>query len=57
MCEAFVRHFAADRFEVHSSGIESGKLNPLVVQAMAEIGLSMEGHHAKRAKKITKKKY
>lgn len=56
MCEAFVRHFAADRFEVHSSGIESGKLNPLVVQAMAEIGLSMEGHHAKRAQEYIDRK-
>lgn len=50
MCEAFVRHLANDRFDVHSSGIESGKLNPLVVQAMAEIGISMEGQYAKPAK-------
>jgi len=49
MCEAFVRHYADNRFEVHSSGIESGKLNPLVVQAMAEIGISMDGHYAKPA--------
>ncbi len=46
MCEAFVRHFAGERFDVHSSGIEAGKLNPLVVQAMAEIGISMEGQYA-----------
>ncbi len=50
MCEAFVRHYAADRFEVHSSGIEAGNLNPLVVKAMAEIGISMEGQYAKLAK-------
>jgi len=49
MCEALVRHYAGERFEVHSSGIEAGKLNPLVVQAMAEIGISMEGHYAKPA--------
>lgn len=49
MCEAFVRHFAGERFDVHSSGIEAGKLNPLVVQAMAEIGISMEGQYAKPA--------
>ncbi|MCK9286122.1 MAG: arsenate reductase ArsC [Sphaerochaetaceae bacterium] len=47
MCEAFVRHYAGDRFEVHSSGIEAGKLNPLVVQAMIEIGISMKDQYAK----------
>ncbi|MBI9095947.1 MAG: metalloregulator ArsR/SmtB family transcription factor [Sphaerochaeta sp.] len=52
MCEAFVRHHANDRFEVSSSGIEAGKLNPLVVQAMAEIGISMDGHYAKPAKEF-----
>lgn len=50
MCEAFVRHYAPERFDVHSSGIEAGKLNPLVVKAMKEIGISMEGHYAKPAK-------
>ncbi len=49
MCEAFVRHYADDRFEVHSSGIETGNLNPLVVQAMAEIGISLKGQYAKPA--------
>ncbi len=47
MCEAFVRHYASDRFEVHSSGIEAGKLNPLVVQAIIEIGISMKDQYAK----------
>lgn len=50
MCEAFVRHYEPDRFDVHSSGIEKGALNPLVVQAMKEIGVSMDGQYAKPAK-------
>ncbi len=49
MCEAFVRHYADDRFAAYSSGIEAGHLNPLVVQAMEEIGISMQGHYAKPA--------
>lgn len=49
MGEAFLRHLAGDRFEVHSAGIEAGRLNPLVVKAMEEIGISMEGHFAKKA--------
>jgi arsenate reductase len=49
MGEAFLRHLAGDRFEVASAGIESGKLNPLVVKAMEEVGVSMDGHYAKKA--------
>ncbi len=49
MCEAFVRHWANDRVEAQSSGIESGTLNPLVVRAMQEIGISMDGQWAKPA--------
>lgn len=48
MGEAFLRHLAGDRFEVHSASIEAGKLNPLVVMAMNEIGISMESHYAKK---------
>lgn len=49
MGEAFLRHVASDRFDVFSAGIESGKLNPLVVKAMEEAGVSMDGHFAKKA--------
>ena len=49
MGEAFLRHLGGDRFEVHSAGLESGTLNPLVVKAMEEIGISMKGHYAKNA--------
>lgn len=49
MGEAFLRAYGGDRYEVHSAGIEQGKLNPLVVKAMEEIGISMEGHFAKKA--------
>ncbi len=47
MCEAFVRHYADEHVDVHSSGIEKGVLNPLVVEAMSEIGISMENQVAK----------
>jgi len=49
MGEAFLRHLAGDRFEVASAGIEAGKLNPMVVKAMEEFGVGMEGHYAKKA--------
>lgn len=51
MAEAFVNHYAAQRgllIQGHSAGTMGGKaLNPLAVQAMAEIGISMEGHQPK----------
>ncbi len=34
MAEAYVKHFAGDTFETFSAGIEHGKLNPVVVEAM-----------------------
>jgi arsenate reductase len=49
MGEAFLRHYGADRCDVHSAGIEKGNLNPLVVKAMEEKGISMSGHYAKKA--------
>lgn len=49
MGEAFLRHLGGDRFDVHSAGIEAGQLNPLVVRAMAEKGLDMSAHFAKKA--------
>ena len=49
MGEAFLRQMAGDKFEVHSAGIEAGKLNPLVVKAMEEVGISMDGHYSKKA--------
>ncbi len=41
MCEAFLKHYAGDRFDAHSAGLEPGKLNPLAVEVMAEIGIEV----------------
>ena len=46
--EGFLRYLAGDRFDVASAGIESGRLNPLVVASMAEVGLDISKHYAKR---------
>lgn len=44
MAEAFVNQLCGDKFEAQSAGIEPGKLNPIVAEAMAEIGLDVSGH-------------
>ena len=47
MAEAFLKQLGDDRFEVESAGIEPGKLNPLVVASMQEIGIDISGNKTK----------
>ena len=41
MAEAFLKKYGGDRFEVESAGLEPGKLNPVVVEAMKEVGIDI----------------
>lgn len=41
MAEAFLNDLCGDSFEAQSAGLEPGKLNPIVVEAMQEIGLDI----------------
>src|SRR5712692_8249720 len=43
MAEAFLNQLCGEQFEAHSAGIEPGKLNPIVVEAMQETGLDISG--------------
>ena len=47
MAEAFLNHLCGDTFEAHSAGLEPGKLNPIVVEAMNEVGLDISGNQTK----------
>ena len=47
MSEAFLNHYAGDRFDAQSAGLEPGELNPLVVDAMAEIGIDISQNKTK----------
>jgi arsenate reductase (thioredoxin) len=49
MAEAFLKQMAGDRFEVESAGLEPGKLNPIVVEAMKEIGIDISQNKTKSA--------
>ncbi len=44
MAEAFLRHIDSERFDVESAGLEPGSLNPVVVEAMREVGIDISGH-------------
>jgi len=47
MAEALLRKMAGDRFEVESAGLEPGKLNPLAIDVMREIGLNISQNKTK----------
>jgi arsenate reductase len=47
MAEGFLRHLSGGAFEAHSAGTEPGALNPLAVEAMAEVGVDISGQRAK----------
>lgn len=47
MAEAFVNRFHSDNFIAESAGLEPGKLNPLVVKSMAEIGIDISKNETK----------
>ena len=41
MAEAFLNQICGGTFEAQSAGIEPGKLNPIVVEAMREVGIDI----------------
>ena len=47
MAEAFLKQEAGDQFEVESAGLEPGKLNPLAVEVMKEIGIDISQNKTK----------
>jgi arsenate reductase len=47
MAEAFLNHYCGNRFVAMSAGIEPGKLNPIVVEAMKEKGFDISGNTTK----------
>jgi arsenate reductase len=49
MAEAFLNQICGDLFEAHSAGLEPGKLNPIVVEAMQEVGIDISGNQTKTA--------
>ena len=55
MAEAFLKALAGDRFEAMSAGLEPGVLNPLVVDAMKEVGIDISHNRTKSAFDLYKK--
>ena len=47
MAEELLRKLAGDRFDAESAGIEPGRLNPVVVEVLKEIGIDIAGKQTK----------
>jgi len=47
MAEAFLKQMAGDKFDVESAGLEPGKLNPIVVEAMKEVEIDISQNKTK----------
>jgi len=47
MAEAFLNHHCGEQFLAYSAGLEPGILNPIVVEAMREIGIDISRNRAK----------
>jgi arsenate reductase len=47
MAEAFLNRLAGDRFEAESAGLDAGELNPLVAEAMGEVGIDISMNRTK----------
>ena len=47
LAEGWARSLAPEGMGVHSAGSDPGRLNPLAVEVMAEVGIDLSGHYAK----------
>lgn len=47
MAEGFLKQIGGDEFEVESAGLEPGTLNPIVVEAMKEVGIDISQNKSK----------
>jgi len=47
MAEAYLKKFGSEKFEAESAGIEPGKLNLVVVEAMKEDGIDISSNKTK----------
>ena len=44
IAEGYLRHFAADKAEVYSAGVETHGVNPRAIATMKEDGIDISGH-------------
>jgi arsenate reductase (thioredoxin) len=55
MAEAYLRHYAGDRYEVFSAGLNPQGINAHTVRVMEEAGVPLEGQWSKDVKEYLKR--
>lgn len=50
IAEGFLRHFAGNKAQIYSAGIETHGVNPKAIQVMAESGIDISGHTSNNVK-------
>lgn len=55
--EALLRHFAGDRFEVHSAGLVPKGINPYTIRVMNEMGIDISNQWSKDTKEYMGRKF
>ncbi|WP_461140624.1 arsenate reductase ArsC [Spirosoma pomorum] len=53
LAEGYLQHFAGDRAQVYSAGVDPKGVNPLAVQVMAEDGIDISHHTSNHADEYT----
>lgn len=54
MAEAWLNHLCGKTFAAESAGLEPGKLNPLAVAVMREVGIDISGKKARAVSDVLK---
>ena len=57
MAEGIVNHYLGDRFQAYSAGTEATRVNPLAIQALAELGIDISGHRSKTLDEFAGEKF
>jgi arsenate reductase len=52
MAAAFVNRMCAGEFEAQSAGLEPGRLNPVVVEVLREIGIDIAGNRTQSVDEV-----
>lgn len=47
MAEAYLRHYAGDRYEAHSAGLDPKGINPYTMRVMEEVRISLDEQSSK----------
>lgn len=53
LAQGYLQHFAGDRADVYSAGVEPKGVNPLAVQVMAEDGIDISHHTSNHVDEYT----